>query len=273
MANEFSLKEMYPRFVELKRLSKAVPELNVDLLETEFYFELGVSLKEKDETIIDLDELLKHVRLVAKKDSYESVLPLLKFLYMTKVMREADEVYNIDKRLPLEYQMLCVAREYYIDMSDKDYDKYQIIEITKGILEIARNLARFSSNNTKCFYMMYVDVLHDLVKDQREHKYQQLFKQNGPTICGGKISYHPHQNCHHIPDAWIEKDEEYIPVEVKLGDFNKSALEQLRRYMKTYKCEHGIAVGRKCTVSLDDNIQFISLKTLEKCEKKDLFLD
>lgn len=66
----------------------------------------------------------------------------------------------------------------------------------------------------------------------------------------------------HIPDFWVKQGEEYIPVEVKLHNFNVSALKQLTRYMDFYKCKHGMAVGSKLTVDLPKNIEFISIKEL-----------
>ena len=68
----------------------------------------------------------------------------------------------------------------------------------------------------------------------------------------------------HYPDAWVEREGEEIPVEVKLNDFNDKALRQLKRYIQVYEKSKGIAIGRKLTVKLPENILFISLDELEQ---------
>ena len=50
---------------------------------------------------------------------------------------------------------------------------------------------------------------------------------------------------------------------MKLNGFDGKALKQLERYMKVYKCEKGIAVGRTLNVKLPQNIEFVFLSELE----------
>ncbi|WP_439864550.1 hypothetical protein [Pseudomonas antarctica] len=50
-----------------------------------------------------------------------------------------------------------------------------------------------------------------------------------------------------------------IPVEVKVGAFNASALRQLQRYMAKYKSDTGVAVGRELLVQLPSNVRFIKI--------------
>ncbi len=50
-----------------------------------------------------------------------------------------------------------------------------------------------------------------------------------------------------------------IPVEVKIGAFNASALRQLQRYMAKYKSDTGIAVGRELLVQLPPSVRFIKI--------------
>ena len=56
---------------------------------------------------------------------------------------------------------------------------------------------------------------------------------------------------------------EDVPVEMKLGTFNKKALTQLQRYISHYGSLSGIAVGESLKVVLPDNITFISIDRLE----------
>ena len=103
-----------------------------------------------------------------------------------------------------------------------------------------------------------------LIRNNEETEYQihSLFKEKYSKLYDGKIVNHKN-NPKHIPDAWVLKDDEYIPVEMKLYDFDDKALNQLNRYINFYNCKHGIAVGSKCTVELPENIQFISIDELK----------
>lgn len=73
------------------------------------------------------------------------------------------------------------------------------------------------------------------------------------------------KHCHpkHQPDSWVRMNGEDVPVEMKLGSFDKKALLQLQRYIKHYGTSTGIAVGRNLAVSLPDNIIFMSIERLE----------
>lgn len=62
----------------------------------------------------------------------------------------------------------------------------------------------------------------------------------------------------HVPDGWILHHGFECPVEVKRRNFDQSALDQLKRYMRVYGSTHGIAVSRKLTVKLPPNIQYIA---------------
>lgn len=75
------------------------------------------------------------------------------------------------------------------------------------------------------------------------------------------IKKHCHQK--HRPDLWVRINGEDVPVEMKLGTFNKKALTQLQRYISHYGSLSGIAVGESLKVVLPDNITFISIDRLE----------
>ena len=100
-----------------------------------------------------------------------------------------------------------------------------------------------------------------------EFFYQDLFKEHYKSFLPLTELVERKNNRHHIPDAWLKENEEYIPVEVKLNNFNATALRQLIRYMEFYDCKNGVAVGDKLTVELPDNIQFVSNKELTELEK------
>lgn len=61
----------------------------------------------------------------------------------------------------------------------------------------------------------------------------------------------------HKPDFWLERENQYIPVECKLNAFTSKSLEQLQRYMKHYGASFGIAVGSECDIELPDNVIFV----------------
>ncbi len=101
-----------------------------------------------------------------------------------------------------------------------------------------------------------------------EFHWQQVFKDVYPKIKNVEIVDRKHDG-RNIPDAWVKDKEEYIPVEVKLKHFDKSALNQLKRYMRAYNCNKGIAVAEKLTVELPENISFISHKELKDADREE----
>lgn len=91
-----------------------------------------------------------------------------------------------------------------------------------------------------------------------------LFNKHVVKLLGEKaeiIKKHHHQK--HQPDSWVRINGEDVPVEMKLGVFDKKALAQLQRYMRHYGSLNGIAVGRSLKATLPDNITFISIDRLE----------
>ena len=74
------------------------------------------------------------------------------------------------------------------------------------------------------------------------------------------------------PDAWVRlglfEDCELAPVEIKLHEFNITALRQLLRYLDFYKCNYGIAVGERLTTEIPNNIFFVSIKELDKTDNE-----
>lgn len=98
---------------------------------------------------------------------------------------------------------------------------------------------------------------------KNEYYYQRLFDRVANRLLKGANPIHLKTNGKDIPDSFIDLNGETLPIEVKIGDFDKKAKQQLERYINNYNCERGIAVGRNLTVDLPENITFFSLKELE----------
>ena len=123
----------------------------------------------------------------------------------------------------------------------------------------------FHSSNDNVFNNLYGAVAMEITRcnDLNEFKYHKLFKQVYNKLNKGVI-VNRKNNTTDIPDAWVKRDNEYIPVEIKKYKFDNKALEQLNRYINTYKCKYGIAVAQELSVPLPNNIEFISIDELKK---------
>lgn len=119
-------------------------------------------------------------------------------------------------------------------------------------------------------WFLSCSVMENLVAEsfQNEFSIHSLFKKEYPKICAGEIIERKN-NPKHKPDVWVKRGEDFIPVEIKLKNFDKKAMDQLLRYMQFYNCDHGIAVGEELTVSLSSNIEFISIAELKKSANSD----
>ena len=118
------------------------------------------------------------------------------------------------------------------------------------------------------FNSLYGVVAMEITRSfiRNEFYYQKLFKSNYQKIRNGKI-VNIKTDGDNIPDAWVKLSNEIIPVEVKLKKFDKKALKQLKRYMRVYGCNKGIAVSDTLTVELPKNIEFISFLELKSADK------
>lgn len=130
------------------------------------------------------------------------------------------------------------------------------------ILHVASKL--FHPLDDPYFNSLYRASAMEVVQShcKNEFTYQDMFKKNYSKIGKGKV-VNLKIDGHNIPDAWIRRGDYILPVEVKLNGFDSKALKQLERYMKVYKCEKGIAVGRTLNVKLPQNIEFVFLSELE----------
>lgn len=62
---------------------------------------------------------------------------------------------------------------------------------------------------------------------------------------------------HHVPDMFVRVNDNVVPVEIKLGNFDQKAVAQLRRYIDHYGASHGYAIGKKLTGKLDSDMTFV----------------
>lgn len=156
---------------------------------------------------------------------------------------------------------------------DVDSQKYKMLamavesESTEKAYIILDAVSVF--RNDDVFNSLYYAVLNLVVDkkisertEKNEFYYQKMFCNAYPQISKAKIITVDNDG-ENIPDCWVEKDGKQIPVEVKKDKFGGKALKQLQRYMKAYKCNYGIAVGKRLNVNLPNNIEFVSICDLE----------
>lgn len=117
-------------------------------------------------------------------------------------------------------------------------------------------------DDTNTFFIqqcIFETIIHNLKASmRREVDVYEWFKCNYESILGKDCEIVKRKNDpHHIPDFWILKNKNYIPVECKLKDFTHGSLIQLQQYMSFYHADHGIAVAKNCKCELPENITFI----------------
>ena len=161
--------------------------------------------------------------------------------------------YYLDGKYVDKYMLLAAA--YIGDNEDESWE----------ILNAARRV--FYPQKDYIFNALYTAVAFGVAQkfQRNEFYYHNLFIQNFSKIRNGKVVSYLNDN-KNIPDVWVEYKNNETPVEIKLHNFNKKALNQLLRYMDCYKAPNGIAVGEKLTVDLPSNVEFISLEELENAD-------
>lgn len=167
-----------------------------------------------------------------------------------------------------------------IEIEYKGYriDKYKLLamainsEQTEQSLELLKIASVFKGEET--FDTLYFATINTVTdrrmtesKEPNEFYYQKLFNTVYPNMANVKVIDVKHDG-ENIPDSWVLKGENKIPVEVKKYDFDKKALMQLKRYMRIYQSKYGIAVAKSLTVDIPDNITFVSINDLEKFHTK-----
>ncbi len=135
--------------------------------------------------------------------------------------------------------------------------------------ETALELAREASKIGHQLDSEYFNALYDAVCSyitirmcENEFTYQEIFKKYASRLIKDCKVIKIKNDKKNIPDAWITIRGILCPVEMKYGDFNAKAKMQLMRYMNVYDTKIGLAIGRKLTVDLPANIEFIPLTEL-----------
>lgn len=119
--------------------------------------------------------------------------------------------------------------------------------------------------NDFVFNELYKAVGMEITRNNQRNEYglYPLFEKNIKEILGNKAKIVKRKNHpDHMPDFWVQIDKETMPVEIKIKNFDKKALRQLKRYMEFYKTNRGVAVGERLATTLPNNIIFVSTREL-----------
>lgn len=155
-------------------------------------------------------------------------------------------------------------------------DKYDLIvaaamakstQYAEDILEVVDRLfGRYTDdfNYNVLRQTVYENIMFEKsLKD--ELYYQSVFKSHVKEILGEEYNIIDiKSDGRNIPDAWVSNGIENIPVEMKIGTFDKKALSQLQRYLNKYNCEKGIAIGKEPSIEIPNNIQFVNISEVKK---------
>ena len=182
---------------------------------------------------------------------------------MTNELKIIDEI----TMMGYVYQVVEEDGEFEIYIDGKHIDRFHMLALAlradnkdSANLILKNASALYHHRGDVVFNELYEAAFERIARDfyfKNEFYYQDLFKEKAEELGYGKIVSHK-DNSKHKPDAWINRNDELIPVECKLHDFDAKALKQLTRYMTFYHAEHGIAVANRLTVDLPDNIEFVS---------------
>lgn len=157
----------------------------------------------------------------------------------------------------------------YVDLLDSasklayssGFDVKQKLLLVDLAISIAPSTKELGFMEHAVRHLILINHEHDKPNEFHIHK---LAKQNLSKVITGLEIIEKNNNPKHQPDLWAKRGNEEIPVEIKLNGFNSKALNQLKRYMKFYECNQGLAIGESLDTELPKNIQFISIKELER---------
>lgn len=167
---------------------------------------------------------------------------------------EEERIYNGFEIIPIVDLMLC----------DNQF------KIASDLIKLTRLLFHTYKDKTitECMYLHSLEHLDYRRIELRTVFYNELFlydliKRDISVLIPSAVVVDFHIIQGHIPDLMIELDGEMCPVEVKKSNINKSALDQLRRYLRVYNCKKGFLMGTKLsTVIEEDHITFIDISHL-----------
>lgn len=160
----------------------------------------------------------------------------------------------------------------YLMLDNAKIDKFELLALAekvswddpiqgREILRMATGI--FCSENDWVFNeicdAVTLSVLGRIASRNSEYWLHGFFKKNVKDILGEHVDIvdGPRRQ-RHQPDAWVSVNGKLLPVEIKKGSFNKTALNQLMRYIKVFEAKQGIAIAEELTVELPPNIIFVS---------------
>lgn len=176
----------------------------------------------------------------------------------TEIVPVMEEMVTIDGLPFRKYDLLGIACKL-IDNNNLD-EAENLLKMAKGMYS---NKFGSETFNRICSSLYDLIIYEENKKD--ELYYQEIFKTHCKEILGDDYNIYDMKNLQSKrPDAWVKYNEIIIPVEMKMGNFNCSALKQLQEYMELYKCSYGIAIGSKTTIDLPSNITFVKIERVKQ---------
>ena len=147
----------------------------------------------------------------------------------------------------------------------KEVDESNYKKARNMIREISILVHQHKDENIRSYFeVVHFYYFNEKINDKKdEFYYHKLFKNNCEKLFPDLTLIKKESISRHYPDAWVESDNEEVPVEIKLKNFDARALKQFNRYIDVYGKNKGIAIGKVLTVDLPPNIRFISLDELE----------
>ena len=138
------------------------------------------------------------------------------------------------------------------------------MDLLLKLIDLAKILSpELNKLNFLCHSVTTTIMKNFMDSSTTERDVQLWFIKNVKSIVGDSFEIAElKSNAKNRPDAWLKKEEELIPVEMKLHEFNSKALKQLIRYMNYYKCSSGIAVGKRLDCVLPEGITFVKYDLL-----------
>lgn len=165
---------------------------------------------------------------------------------------------NLEEKLLTEIER-AVIRSY-----DQPLDLDDNLRIMDEAMEICDVGNGFPFVINACREHIMRNFLSCTISEKDVHNW---FKSNYKVLLDDKYELIKRKNSpKHIPDFWLLRELEYVPVEIKLNEFNQKALIQLKRYMDFYNCKNGIAVGKSLHCDLPKSIIYVKYEPKEVLE-------
>ena len=179
----------------------------------------------------------------------------------------------------LQYETKVENGVLYYYVNSIKIDKYDLLAAASNessleraleIIEVADHLFGVSPTDYTYFSLrncVYENIMWEK-SSRTELYYQDVFKKHIKEILGNNYELvKKTSDNRNIPDAWVSCNNEIIPVEMKIGNFDGKALKQLLRYMNKYDTKNGIAIGRQLAIEIPSNIQFIPIDVVKSFDE------